>query len=101
MLPHAVPSDAQRRHWYVKDVGAPVHVPSDAVSVEPSLAVPLICGTAVFWGAAAERANATEPASPQATIRARTGRSRRRPIGIFIGVSLVGFTTDGLPLENV
>jgi len=55
-------------------------VPFEAVRVESSFAVPLICGTAVFSGAAAERANATVPATPQATIMTASGASRCRPI---------------------
>jgi len=90
MSPHAVPSDAQRRHWYVYDVGVLLHVPLDAVNVSPSLAVPLICGRAVFWGAAAERANAV-PATPQARIRTASGRSRRSSIVCLrMGFSLIG-----------
>ena len=41
-----------------------LHVPFEAVSVSPSFAVPLTCGRAVFWGAAAERANATRACHP-------------------------------------
>jgi len=41
-----------RRHWYAYGGGGdPVHVPGDAVSVEPSCAVPLIVGGDVFAGA--------------------------------------------------
>ena len=50
MSPHAVPSVAQRRHWYANVVGFPDHVPFEAVSVLPSLAVPLMVGGFVFDG---------------------------------------------------
>jgi len=70
-----------------------LHVPFEAVRVEPSFAVPLICGTAVFWGAAAERADATPPATPQATMMAANDTSRRMPIlCMLMGFSFVGFT---------
>src|SRR5947209_4617902 len=99
MSPHAVPSVAQRRHWYEYDVGAPLHVPFEAVSVSPSFAVPLICGSAVFWGVAAERANATVPATPQATTMTASGTSRRRTIlCLRMGFSFVGFIPYGCPL---
>src|SRR5215210_1427339 len=56
MSPHALPSIAHRCHWYVNDVGLLLHVPFEAVSVDPSPAVPLIVGGAVFAGAAFSRA---------------------------------------------
>ena len=73
-------------------------MPFEVVSVSPSFAVPLICGTAVFCGAAAERANAAVPATPQATIIAANGMSRRRPIlCLRMGFSLVGFIPHESP----
>jgi hypothetical protein len=56
MSPHALPSIAHRCHWYANDVGLLLHVPFEAVSVDPSRAVPLIVGGAVFVGAAFPRA---------------------------------------------
>ena len=51
------PAASQRRHWYVKLIGVlPVHVPSPAVSVCPSWAVPLIVGATVFAGGTAATA---------------------------------------------
>src|ERR687884_2385544 len=53
MFVHPLPVDAQRRHWYAKViVGVPVHVPTDALSVWPSTAVPEITGGDVFAGGA-------------------------------------------------
>ena len=41
-LRSAVPSASQRCHWYVMSIGAsPLHVPGSAVSVPPSMPVPL------------------------------------------------------------
>src|SRR5690348_6867553 len=53
MSPHERPSEAQRCHWYVNDVGEFAQVPSFAVSVEPAFGVPLIVGGDVFCGVAA------------------------------------------------
>jgi hypothetical protein len=47
------------------------HVPSDAVSVDPSFDVPLIVGGAVFCGVAAEAAAARTPTTASANITAR------------------------------
>jgi hypothetical protein len=30
---HCVPVALQRRHWYANELGAPVHVPTEVVSV--------------------------------------------------------------------
>jgi hypothetical protein len=80
MSPQTLPSEEQRRHWYAKAAGVFVQVPFDPVRVASSFAEPLIWGTALFSGAAAERADATVPATPQATIMAANGMSRRRAI---------------------
>lgn len=49
---HEAPFVAQRSHAYVYVIGAePDQVPVVAVSVDPTLAVPVICGAAVFCGA--------------------------------------------------
>jgi len=79
-----------------------LHVPFEEVNVSPSFAVPLICGRAVFWGVAEERANATEPATPQATIMTASGTSRRRPIlCLRMGFSFIGFIRHRSPAEPV
>src|SRR2546421_458395 len=45
------PSESQRFHWYANvGAGKPLHVPAAAVSVEPTLAVPVMVGSAVFAG---------------------------------------------------
>src|SRR5581483_4428721 len=71
MSPHERPSEAQRCHWYVKDVGLFVQVPSFAVSVEPSFGVPLMVGGDVFAGTAARAAAAKLPATRAATTASR------------------------------
>jgi hypothetical protein len=80
MSPHAVPSVAQRLHWYANDVGLLLHVPFLAVSVPPSFAVPPIVGGLVLAGAASERARATAPAAPHATTIVASTTTSRRPI---------------------
>ena len=76
MSPQVVPSDAQRCHWYVNEVGLFDHVPSNAVKVDPSFGVPLIVGGAVFCGVAAAAAAAKMPTAASANI---TVRARFRP----------------------
>src|SRR5947209_10045891 len=41
-----VPSRSHRSHWYVNDVGLPLHVPLSVVSVWPTWALPVITGLA-------------------------------------------------------
>ena len=42
----------QRTHWYANAIGVvPLHLPTEAVSVEPWLAWPEIDGSFVFFGA--------------------------------------------------
>src|SRR4051812_22460024 len=44
---------AHRCHWKTKEIGAPLHAPTEAVSVCPATAVPLNDGMAVTAGRAA------------------------------------------------
>src|SRR5579864_1102828 len=44
------PVASQRRHWYENDVGAPLHVPTELVSVCPACAVPVTVGSVVAAG---------------------------------------------------
>jgi hypothetical protein len=67
MSPHAPPPEAHRCHWYVNDVGAFAHVPSLAVSVEPTFGVPPIVGGDVFCGVAALATVARIPVTPAAS----------------------------------
>jgi hypothetical protein len=54
MAAQAPPDWSQRSQRYVYVIGAvPVHVPFDAVNVEPTVADPLIVGSAVFAGGVA------------------------------------------------
>ena len=53
------PSWSQRFHAYAKPVGELLHVPFEAVSVEPTATVPEIDGSAVFTGALAAGAETT------------------------------------------
>jgi hypothetical protein len=71
MSPHERPSDAQRCHWYVYEVGLFAHVPSFAVSVEPTFGVPVIVGGAVFAGAAALATPTKTPAATSTTAACR------------------------------
>jgi hypothetical protein len=48
-----LPPPLHRSHWYAKLVGLLLHVPFDAVSVWPTVGVPLIVGGAVLTGVAA------------------------------------------------
>src|SRR6266700_1005366 len=84
MSPQDLPSVVHRCHWYANDVGLPLQVQFVAVSVEPSRAVPLICGVAVFCGAAADRADATAPWRTAATTAVARIRGPRSPINLLI-----------------
>src|SRR5438477_99997 len=53
MLVQTTASTLQSCHWYANEVGLPLHVPLEAVSVCPTVSVPLIVGGAVLTGAAA------------------------------------------------
>ena len=44
MAVHSAPPALQRRHWYANEVGAPVQVPTEVVSVCPACAVPMTVG---------------------------------------------------------
>jgi hypothetical protein len=44
------PDVSQVNHWYVNVIDEPVQVPGLAVSVEPTVVVPLIVGGDVFGG---------------------------------------------------
>ena len=51
MFEHVFPLESQRRHWYANVNGAvPDQVPFEVVNVDPSRAVPVIDGGAVFDG---------------------------------------------------
>ena len=54
-----VPELSQSCHAYWYEVGLFVHVPLDVVSVCPTAAVPLICGSPVFDGGAGGGATTT------------------------------------------
>src|SRR5581483_4140055 len=91
------PSAGQRTHWYEKLVGLPLQVPCVAVSVEPTVVLPLITGSAVFVGAACASAWAEPLASQAAAARTRptaptTRRMRGRPCSGVADVvrSLIG-----------
>lgn len=47
----AKPDPASRSHWYAYEVGGPLQVPRELVSVCPAATVPEIHGVAVFVGA--------------------------------------------------
>jgi hypothetical protein len=47
-----LPPESQRSHWYVYEIGPwPIHSPAFAVSVCPTVGVPVIAGAVVFPGA--------------------------------------------------
>jgi hypothetical protein len=48
---HAPPLLSQRRHWYAYEVGEPLQLPTETVSVWPATALPLTTGNAEFTGA--------------------------------------------------
>src|SRR5437870_7847758 len=67
------PARSQRSHWYLNDVGLPVHEPCPAVSVVPTIGVPSTVGMAVYCGGAALRAGA--PAVKTTSVAAPTAAS--------------------------
>src|SRR5262249_50485698 len=70
------PEGGQRTHWYAYVIGAvPVQVPVVAVSVEPSVVVPFVRGSTVFFGAAWITARAEPLASAAAPIDAAAAAS--------------------------
>jgi hypothetical protein len=83
------PSLSHRCHWYV-NVGEPVHVPSFAVSVWPSLAVPLIVGGALFVGAAVRH-------DRERAERAGETASTRRVVVLHGGTSSASLTSRFSP----
>jgi len=63
----APPLASQRTHWKLKLIGvAPDHEPLEAVSVEPTLALPEMVGSAVLSGADAETTTAVGVESAEA-----------------------------------
>src|SRR5947207_12866645 len=56
MLEHAVPSAAQRSHWYEKLVGLLFHSPLPAESVAPTISFPSTVGADRLVGAVAATA---------------------------------------------
>src|SRR6476469_162636 len=90
MLTQLLPPPLQRSHWYAYERGELLHVPSPAVSVCPTVAVPLIVGGAVLTGAASTDA---WPAPTAAPVRANTSTaiSAAGPLAdLFIGFVLLG-----------
>ena len=72
MFEQLLPLEWQRCQWYENVIGVePDHVPLEAVSVCPSLAVPEIVGRDVFAGAD-ERAPIAAPAERNTTAAAST-----------------------------
>jgi hypothetical protein len=109
MSPQPAPALLQRCHWYVNVVGLPDQVPFDAVSVEPSRAVPLIVGAAVFVGAAFERAPAAA-ASDRLTSKADTDARAHHAAVRFLDrcvivwllpLSGIGFIQTSYPLQRI
>jgi len=71
------PEVGQRTHWYANVIGdVPDQSPCDVVSVAPCVAVPLMLGSAVFFGAACVTARAgplvRAPATPSASAPTST-----------------------------
>jgi hypothetical protein len=71
------PFRGQRSHWYAKLVGLLVHDPWEAVSVEPTVGIPLIRGSAVLAGLAWVTA---EPPAGRARIVATDASAAARSV---------------------
>ncbi|MGH2973185.1 MAG: hypothetical protein ACRDLE_13820 [Gaiellaceae bacterium] len=117
IAPHPPPELSQRSQLYAYDVGDPVHLPFEAVSSEPSRAVPEIVGRLVFVGAAttavvvvvvvvvvevvagsvAADPIATEAARPAPATSARASTFQTRAMGSLLQVGEFG---PGLPWEE-
>src|SRR5438477_10534694 len=91
----------QRCRWNAYEVGLPLQLPVEAVSVCPTRVVPEIVGTAVFFGAAFATAGATasvafdsavaEPSAFVAVTRTRIACPASAPVSVE--VLLVGPVT--------
>jgi hypothetical protein len=77
MLAHEAPALSQRRHWYAYDVGAPLQLPVEAVSVWPTTVLPLIVGSAVFVGGATTAGVGLEVATDEPLLLEAVTLTRR------------------------
>src|SRR3970040_1585379 len=95
----APPSDPHRTHWYANVIGwVPVHAPAVPVSRWPSVGVPEIAGSPVFFGAplssvttevASDRAE-PEPSAFDAVTRTRI----RAPTSAFASTCVVSVAVE-------